>query len=127
VRARSEDAEDGRHFGAIISHAHRGTANRSDKFRPLVLGIEAPDATRRCSTTCRLLRRSTTLPNQVRRHLACRLVDQLEPIVQAHSIEGCSWVIPDQSSMDLFGSVKKNGGVLALSLTLKPIAQTYSD
>ena len=30
----------------------------------------------------------TTLPESMREHLTCRVVDELEPIVQAHSIEG---------------------------------------
>jgi len=69
---------------------HRGTINLSNKFRPvLVLGIEAPDATQAVQHNLQVTRTFyETLPDQVRRHLACRLVDQLEPIVQAHTIEG---------------------------------------
>jgi hypothetical protein len=28
------------------------------------------------------------LPDDLRQHLTCRVIDRLEPIVQAHSIEG---------------------------------------
>jgi hypothetical protein len=29
-----------------------------------------------------------TLPEELTRHMTCRVVDSLEPIVQAHTIEG---------------------------------------
>jgi hypothetical protein len=29
-----------------------------------------------------------SLPEDIHRHLTCRVVDELEPIVQAHTIEG---------------------------------------
>ena len=69
---------------------HRGTANRSDKKRPaLVLGVDAPDAT---NAERHDLQFSSdyyaTIPQELRRHLTCRVVKELEPIVQAHSIEG---------------------------------------
>lgn len=69
---------------------HRGTANRSDKSRPVfVLGVDAPDA---CNADHHDLQVShaywNSLPEQVRRHLTCRIVDRPEPIVQAHTIEG---------------------------------------
>jgi hypothetical protein len=69
---------------------HRGTANRSDKSRPaLVLGADAPDARNAERHDLQLTRGfSESLPDHVRRHLACRLVDRLEPIVQGHTIEG---------------------------------------
>jgi hypothetical protein len=69
---------------------HRGTANRSDKSRPvLVLGAEAPDATKAIAHDLQISRTYyATLPESLRPHLACRLVDQLEPIVQGHTIEG---------------------------------------
>ena len=69
---------------------HRGTANHSDKARPaLVLGVEAPDATKAVQHDLQMTRAFyEALPDTVRRHLACRLVDDLEPIVQGHTIEG---------------------------------------
>src|SRR5688500_2159202 len=69
---------------------HRGTANRSNKSRPvLVLGVDAPDARNAERHDLQFTRAYyESLPEQVRRHSTCRVVDVLEPIVQAHTIEG---------------------------------------
>ncbi len=69
---------------------HRGTANHSETPRPtLVLGVEAPDATKAVQHDLQISRGFyETLPPALRGHLACRLVDELEPIVQGHTIEG---------------------------------------
>ena len=69
---------------------HRGTANHSDKARPvLVLGVDAPDAHNAERHDLQLTKAFfNTLPEAVTRHLTYRLVDELEPIVQAHTIEG---------------------------------------
>ncbi len=69
---------------------HRGTANHSDKPRPaLVLGVDAPDARNAERHDLQFTHAYyAALPAQVRQHLTCRLVDHLEPIVQAHTIEG---------------------------------------
>ena len=69
---------------------HRGTANHSDKSRPvLVLGVDAPDAHNAERHDLQVTRQfHASLPETVRRHLACRIVDRLEPIVQGHTIEG---------------------------------------
>jgi len=69
---------------------HRGTANRSSLSRPvLVLGADAPDATNAIKHDLQLSRAFyDSLPDALRRHLACRVVEQLEPIRQAHTIEG---------------------------------------
>jgi hypothetical protein len=69
---------------------HRGTPNRSAKSRPvLVLGVDAPDARNAERHDLQFTRDYYEgLPEEVRRHLTCRVVDRLEPIVQAHSIEG---------------------------------------
>jgi len=69
---------------------HRGTANRSNKSRPvLVLGVDAPDARNSERHDLQITHAyHRTLSDSVRQHLTCRLVDALEPIVQAHSIEG---------------------------------------
>ena len=67
---------------------HRGTANRSDSSRPvLVLGVDAPDGTNAAHHDVQITRAYwSTLPPQVRDHLTCRIVDHLEPILQAHTI-----------------------------------------
>ena len=69
---------------------HRGTANRSNRSRPaLVLGVDAPGANNAERHDLQLTRGYyDALPDAVKRHLTCRVVDRLEPIVQAHSIEG---------------------------------------
>ncbi|HVF70802.1 MAG TPA: phytanoyl-CoA dioxygenase family protein [Chthoniobacterales bacterium] len=69
---------------------HRGTPNRSDKSRPVVvLGVDAPDARNSERHDFQITRRFyETLPEDLRSHLTCRLVNELEPIVQGHTIEG---------------------------------------
>ncbi|HEV7839260.1 MAG TPA: phytanoyl-CoA dioxygenase family protein [Gemmatimonadaceae bacterium] len=69
---------------------HRGTANKSDKKRPaLVLGVDAPDATNAERHDLQFTQEYyATIPDELRRHLTCRVVKKLEPIVQAHTIEG---------------------------------------
>jgi ectoine hydroxylase-related dioxygenase (phytanoyl-CoA dioxygenase family) len=69
---------------------HRGTANHSDKSRPvLVLGVDAPTANNAERHDLQFTRAYyDALPEELRRHLTCRVVDALEPIHQAHSIEG---------------------------------------
>jgi hypothetical protein len=69
---------------------HRGTPNRSNKSRPaLVLGVDAPTASNADRHDLQFTREYyDTLPVEVRRHLTCRVVEALEPIVQAHTIEG---------------------------------------
>ena len=69
---------------------HRGTTNRSNKARPvLVLGVDAPTANNHERHDLQVTKAYyETLPEQVRKHLLCRLVDELEPIHQGHTIEG---------------------------------------
>ncbi|HYO67218.1 MAG TPA: phytanoyl-CoA dioxygenase family protein [Archangium sp.] len=69
---------------------HRGTANQSDKSRPvLVLGVDAPCARNADRHDLQLTRRyHDSLPPEVRRHLTYRVVEELQPIVQVHTIEG---------------------------------------
>jgi hypothetical protein len=69
---------------------HRGTANHSDKSRPtLVLGVDAPDANNADRHDLQFTRGYyEQLPKSLLPHLACRIVDKLEPIIQAHTIEG---------------------------------------
>lgn len=69
---------------------HRGTANHSEKPRPvLVLGVDAPGAGNAERHDLQATRAfNEALPAALRRHMTCRVVDALEPIVQAHTIEG---------------------------------------
>ena len=69
---------------------HRGTANRSDKRRPaLVLGVDAPDARNAERHDLQFTRAYwEEMPEEARGHMTARIVDRLEPIVQAHTIEG---------------------------------------
>lgn len=69
---------------------HRGTANRSDKSRPVfVLGVDAPDARNADHHDMQVSKAYwNSLPERVRSHLTCRIVDRPEPVVQAHTIEG---------------------------------------
>ncbi|MCX5400273.1 phytanoyl-CoA dioxygenase family protein [Streptomyces sp. NBC_00102] len=69
---------------------HRGTRNHSAKPRPvLVLGVDGPEATngeRHDTAATRSYWES--LPERVRRHLDCAVVDVLVPVTQKHTIEG---------------------------------------
>jgi hypothetical protein len=69
---------------------HRGTANQSEQSRPvLVLGVDAPGAGHAELHDMMVTREFfATLPDQVRHHLHARVVDELVPIVQKHTIEG---------------------------------------
>jgi hypothetical protein len=69
---------------------HRGTANHSATARPtLVLGVDTPGAGNDERHDLAVTRAyHDELPAEVRRHLACRVVDRLEPIEQRHTIEG---------------------------------------
>jgi hypothetical protein len=69
---------------------HRGTANRSTQARPvLVVGVDAPGATNAAHHDLQVTRAyAAALPARVLDHLTYRLVDQLEPVVQHHVIEG---------------------------------------
>ena len=69
---------------------HRGTANRSQEPRPvLVVGVDAPDARNAehhdLQVTPAYL---DMLPAVVRDHLQGRTVDRLEQVIQHHVIEG---------------------------------------
>ncbi|MED5622075.1 phytanoyl-CoA dioxygenase family protein [Ideonella sp. BN130291] len=69
---------------------HRGTANRSQWSRPvLVVGVDAPGAGNAARHDLQVTRPYFEgLPAEVREHLTCRVVDQLQHIEQAHAIEG---------------------------------------
>lgn len=69
---------------------HRGTANRSQMARPvLVVGVDAPDATNANHHDLQLTRAyEASLPEPLLKHITYRPVDVLEQVVQAHVIEG---------------------------------------
>ncbi|MEV8503304.1 phytanoyl-CoA dioxygenase family protein [Actinoplanes sp. NPDC051475] len=69
---------------------HRGTRNESQKSRPvLVLGVDAPGGINGDRHDTAVTRGYwETLPQQVRDHLHCPVVDVLTPITQKHTIEG---------------------------------------
>ena len=69
---------------------HRGTANHSGLSRPvLVLGVDAPGAGNDAHHDMAVTREYwETLPERVRAHLHCPVVDALTPITQKHTIEG---------------------------------------
>jgi hypothetical protein len=69
---------------------HRGTANQSQKSRPvLVLGVDAPGAGHAELHDLQVTSDYyASLPSLAKKHLHCRIVDKLEPITQKHQIEG---------------------------------------
>jgi hypothetical protein len=77
---------------------HRGTANRSEWPRPvLVVGVDAPDATNALHHDLQVTSGYlASLPSSVRDHLTCRVVEQLRPVVQHHTIAGL--LSPEQES-----------------------------
>jgi hypothetical protein len=69
---------------------HRGTAHPSPIARPvLVLGVDAPGAGHAALHDLMVTRDYyEALPEIVRQHLVCRVVDELVPVTQKHGIEG---------------------------------------
>jgi hypothetical protein len=69
---------------------HRGTENTSQKSRPvLVLGVDAPGAGNAEHHDMAVTREFyEALPERVKQHLVCPVVDELTPITQKHTIEG---------------------------------------
>jgi hypothetical protein len=69
---------------------HRGTAHPSPIARPvLVLGVDAPGAGHAALHDMMVTQAFyEALPQSVRDHLVCRVVDALVPITQKHDIEG---------------------------------------
>ncbi len=69
---------------------HRGTAHPSPVARPvLVLGVDAPGAGHAALHDPMVTPHyHAALPQRVRDHLVCRIVDALVPITQKHDIEG---------------------------------------
>jgi hypothetical protein len=69
---------------------HRGTEHPSAIARPvLVLGVDAPGAGHAALHDLMVTREFyDALPQSVRDHLVCRVVDRLIPVTQKHDIEG---------------------------------------
>lgn len=69
---------------------HRGTAHPSPIARPvLVLGVDAPGAGHAALHDMMVTRDwHDALPQRVKDHLVCRVVDELIPVTQKHDIEG---------------------------------------
>lgn len=69
---------------------HRGTKNLSQKARPvLVLGMDAPGAGNAEHHDLAVTQEYyDALPQRVRDHLVCPIVERLIPITQKHTIEG---------------------------------------
>ncbi len=69
---------------------HRGTRNDSQLSRPvLVLGVDAPGAGNAQHHDMAVTKGyHAALPQRVRDHLVCPVVDVLTPITQKHTIEG---------------------------------------
>jgi hypothetical protein len=69
---------------------HRGTKNLSQKSRPvLVLGVDAPGAGNAEHHDLAVTQGYwESLPQRVRDHLVCPVVEELQPITQKHTIEG---------------------------------------
>jgi hypothetical protein len=80
---------------------HRGTAHPSPVARPvLVIGVDAPGAGHAALHDLMATQDFyDRLPDSVRRHLVCRVVDELVPVTQKHNIEGLVMgVEPDRAS-----------------------------
>lgn len=69
---------------------HRGTANRSNEARPvLVVAADAADGTNAQHHDLQVTRAYLEdLPGRVRDHLTYRVTDDLEPVIQHHVIDG---------------------------------------
>jgi hypothetical protein len=69
---------------------HRGTDHASPIARPvLVLGVDSPGAGHAALHDMMVTGRFyDSLPDWLKKHLVCRVVEKLEPIVQKHDIEG---------------------------------------
>jgi hypothetical protein len=69
---------------------HRGTKNYSDRLRPvLILGVIGPEAAAASHHDLAVTKDYwQALPEHIRRHLHCPIVDDLTPIMQKHTIEG---------------------------------------
>jgi hypothetical protein len=89
---------------------HRGTTNHSEVPRPvLVLGVDAPGAGNDAQHDLAVTRDYwEALPERVRAHLRCPVVDELTPITQKHTIEGLVMGDADPDGQDTSGSRTSN-------------------
>jgi hypothetical protein len=68
---------------------HRGTPNTSARARAvLILGVVAPEVKTDVHDLVLTRRYAESLPEDVRRHLRCTVVEELGRLIQQHSIEG---------------------------------------
>ena len=69
---------------------HRGTANRSNERRPvLVVAADAPDGTNANHHDLQVTQGYLdSVPPRVRDHLTYRVTDKLQQVIQHHVIEG---------------------------------------
>lgn len=69
---------------------HRGTEHLSPIARPvMVLGVDAPGAGHAALHDMMVTQEwHAALPQSVKKHLICRVVDELVPVTQKHDIEG---------------------------------------
>jgi len=69
---------------------HRGTPNRSNKLRPvMVLGINGPEADGSNVEPVVISKKFwTALPEEIQSHIQCKVVDELKPLIQGHCIDG---------------------------------------
>jgi hypothetical protein len=76
---------------------HRGTAHPSPIARPvLVIGADAPGAGHAALHDLMVTKHYyDALPQSIRKHLVCRVVDELVPVTQKHSIEGLVMGVED--------------------------------
>lgn len=83
---------------------HRGTDHLSQVPRPvLVLGVDAPGAGHAALHDMMVTQAfHDALPASIRRHLVCRIVDELVPVTQKHDIEGLV-LVDDGSSPRSYG------------------------
>jgi hypothetical protein len=81
---------------------HRGTANYSELSRPvLVLGVDAPGAGNDAHHDLAVTRQYwDELPERVRAHMRCPVLDSLTPITQKHTIEGLVMGDPEAGLSD---------------------------
>jgi hypothetical protein len=80
---------------------HRGTAHPSPIARPvLVLGVDAPGAGHAALHDLMVTGDFfEQLPDSVRKHLVCRVVDELVPVTQKHDIEGLVMGVEEPAGM----------------------------
>jgi hypothetical protein len=84
---------------------HRGTEHASATSRPvLILGVVAGEVANPDEHDLAVTRAyHESLPESIQRHLLCRVVDELEPITQRHTIEGLEMGVPGEPPASMGG------------------------